>query len=320
MPILKNQQIHEADTQPIAIEQQHQKPRALYCRLLFFIVVTNIVTLILAVATTLWIINNLDIVSEILPVELVLRAPHISGSPSQTLPSQESPIETSLLRPISTSKALAPKQSDATVPVAKSTDVPTATATDVPTATATDVPTATATDVRTATATDVPTATRTSVPTAEPTAVTREIQDFPEYICTEGAVNLRQGAGYTNFGLVGQIFPGTRYQVVGAVEGESVYGNTTWYRIKHARKTAYVTAELTHLCSAQLQAPAQPQLQPQVQQPQPQPQPRFSCPSKPSCGNVSSCEEAHFIWKQCGYSRADGDGDGVPCERVCPGG
>lgn len=35
-----------------------------------------------------------------------------------------------------------------------------------------------------------------------------------------------------------------------------------------------------------------------------------------SCKSVSSCEEAVAMW--CGgYSRADGDNDGIPCENVC---
>lgn len=35
-----------------------------------------------------------------------------------------------------------------------------------------------------------------------------------------------------------------------------------------------------------------------------------------TCKQVSSCEEAVAIW--CGgYSRADGDSDGIPCENVC---
>ncbi|TKT83056.1 excalibur calcium-binding domain-containing protein [Aquamicrobium sp. LC103] len=35
-----------------------------------------------------------------------------------------------------------------------------------------------------------------------------------------------------------------------------------------------------------------------------------------SCKQVSSCEEAVELW--CGgYRRADGDGDGIPCENVC---
>jgi hypothetical protein len=35
-----------------------------------------------------------------------------------------------------------------------------------------------------------------------------------------------------------------------------------------------------------------------------------------SCQAVSTCQEAVEMW--CGgYSRADGDGDGIPCENVC---
>ncbi len=35
-----------------------------------------------------------------------------------------------------------------------------------------------------------------------------------------------------------------------------------------------------------------------------------------SCKAVSTCEEAVEMW--CGgYSRADGDDDGIPCENVC---
>lgn len=35
-----------------------------------------------------------------------------------------------------------------------------------------------------------------------------------------------------------------------------------------------------------------------------------------TCKSVSTCEEAVELW--CGgYSRADGDGDGIPCENVC---
>ncbi|HEX2134922.1 MAG TPA: excalibur calcium-binding domain-containing protein [Microvirga sp.] len=35
-----------------------------------------------------------------------------------------------------------------------------------------------------------------------------------------------------------------------------------------------------------------------------------------SCQAVSTCREAVIMWCE-GYSRADGDGDGVPCENVC---
>ncbi len=43
----------------------------------------------------------------------------------------------------------------------------------------------------------------------------------------------------------------------------------------------------------------------------------FSCGPKRFCREMSSCEEARFHLEQCGLTRLDGDGDGVPCEKLC---
>ncbi|QZA79555.1 thermonuclease family protein [Deefgea tanakiae] len=43
----------------------------------------------------------------------------------------------------------------------------------------------------------------------------------------------------------------------------------------------------------------------------------FSCGSKRYCKEMSSCEEAKFYLQHCGATRIDGDGDGVPCEKLC---
>jgi len=43
---------------------------------------------------------------------------------------------------------------------------------------------------------------------------------------------------------------------------------------------------------------------------------KFSCVKK-SCKNMSSCEEAYYQLKTCGYGRLDRDKDGVPCENIC---
>ena len=43
----------------------------------------------------------------------------------------------------------------------------------------------------------------------------------------------------------------------------------------------------------------------------------FSCGSKSTCGQMSSCEEAMFYLNQCGLTRLDRDRDGVPCESIC---
>jgi hypothetical protein len=43
----------------------------------------------------------------------------------------------------------------------------------------------------------------------------------------------------------------------------------------------------------------------------------FTCAGKRRCGEMTSCEEAKFYLTVCGVTRLDGDGDGVPCERLC---
>lgn len=43
----------------------------------------------------------------------------------------------------------------------------------------------------------------------------------------------------------------------------------------------------------------------------------LACGSKRTCGQMAGCEEARFHLAQCGLSRLDIDGDGVPCEALC---
>ena len=43
----------------------------------------------------------------------------------------------------------------------------------------------------------------------------------------------------------------------------------------------------------------------------------FTCGTKRFCREMASCKEAMFYLNQCGLSRLDGDGDGVPCESTC---
>ena len=45
--------------------------------------------------------------------------------------------------------------------------------------------------------------------------------------------------------------------------------------------------------------------------------PSHSCGSKHYCKEMSSCDEAKFYLNQCGLTRLDRDGDGIPCESVC---
>lgn len=45
----------------------------------------------------------------------------------------------------------------------------------------------------------------------------------------------------------------------------------------------------------------------------------FICGGKRYCREMSHCDEAKFYLRQCGLSRIDGDGDGIPCEKICRG-
>lgn len=59
-----------------------------------------------------------------------------------------------------------------------------------------------------------------------------------------------------------------------------------------------------------------------TRRPAPRPEARSenrACGSKRVCGEMASCEEAYFHLRECGLSRLDGDGDGVPCEAICRG-
>jgi hypothetical protein len=44
---------------------------------------------------------------------------------------------------------------------------------------------------------------------------------------------------------------------------------------------------------------------------------RQQCGGKRTCGEMNGCAEANFYLDECGVSRLDGDGDGVPCESIC---
>ncbi|WP_367180753.1 excalibur calcium-binding domain-containing protein [uncultured Parasphingopyxis sp.] len=41
------------------------------------------------------------------------------------------------------------------------------------------------------------------------------------------------------------------------------------------------------------------------------------CGNRRYCGQMRSCREAQFYYRQCGVRRLDGDRDGVPCESLC---
>ena len=45
--------------------------------------------------------------------------------------------------------------------------------------------------------------------------------------------------------------------------------------------------------------------------------PEVECGTKQTCTEMTTCEEAIAFLRQCKVTRIDGDGDGIPCEKLC---
>ena len=43
----------------------------------------------------------------------------------------------------------------------------------------------------------------------------------------------------------------------------------------------------------------------------------FHCDGRIRCADMTSCGEAEFFLKHCPEVKMDGDGDGIPCEKLC---
>ncbi len=44
---------------------------------------------------------------------------------------------------------------------------------------------------------------------------------------------------------------------------------------------------------------------------------KYSCQIRKNCKQIKTCNEAMFLLNECGFSRLDGDKDGIPCEDKC---
>jgi len=53
--------------------------------------------------------------------------------------------------------------------------------------------------------------------------------------------------------------------------------------------------------------------------PRDSPQPDYLCGSKQHCGQIVTCDEAHYHLTRCGVKALDPDGDGIPCDALCAG-
>lgn len=140
----------------------------------------------------------------------------------------------------------------------------------------------------------------------------------------------------TECDTVGQLQDGSTATVTGVVYGEAVRGNNRWYETTFNGVVSYVHSSLVSASPPTLvqQAAPPPVSAPVVEQPLPPapvvvppPQPPvssggFVCDCSKTCPNILTCEEAYFQLNQCGCTERDSDNppDGVPCERLCPGG
>ena len=141
---------------------------------------------------------------------------------------------------------------------------------------------------------------------------------------TRSAMNLRAGPG-TSYRRVGVLPEGARLEVVGQ--------SGDWYVIDFNGREAFVASWFTYDSppvqpaaeqplepnQGTLPQQAAPVREPPVSQPNQSIEPRFSCGARKTCPQLS-CDEAYFQLNNCGNKRLDNDGDGVPCESVCPGG
>lgn len=154
----------------------------------------------------------------------------------------------------------------------------------------------------------------------------------------------------TSCNTLGSLLRGEAVTILDTVEGQAVNtGNALWYEIDYRGESGYVYSALlserqptavptsraqTGSTGGQSGQPVQPQptqvlvstalptVPPLISTPVPPPPaaPSFVCNCSLTCEQMTSCEEAYFQLQQCGCRRRDGDGDGVPCENLCPGG
>lgn len=174
-------------------------------------------------------------------------------------------------------------------------------------------------------------ATRTPRPTRTPR------QSAQTYYVTGNTVNARS-CPRTDCDIVRTYSRGQSIRVVATVTGASVSGSTDWYEVRYRGRVIYVhsslvsstapsTAQPTRATnSGSVQptnapaAPVAPPPPPTENQSVAPPAASFTCSCDKTCEQIATCEEAYFQLNQCGCGRRDTDGDGVPCESICPGG
>lgn len=153
---------------------------------------------------------------------------------------------------------------------------------------------------------------------------------------TTTRANLRSCAS-TTCASIATVAANTAFAISGTEAGAVVAGSDRWYISQYNNRTVYIHSSVlsrnrvtvntgegssqgsSGSSSGSGNAPAAPPPQ-QPAAPPPPPAPNYSCNCSKTCEQMSSCAEAYFQLNQCGCGRRDGDGDGVPCENICPGG
>lgn len=139
-------------------------------------------------------------------------------------------------------------------------------------------------------------------------------------VTAPGNINLRGGPG-TNYPIAGTLSAGQTMRAEGR-NGDWLYlGNGRWiaaWVVTVAGTVSSLPTIAAPVAPAGAAAPAQPAQPAQPAHPPAAPA-GFTCNCSKVCGAMS-CEEAYFQLLQCGCKARDGDGDGVPCESICPGG
>lgn len=210
----------------------------------------------------------------------------------------------------------------------------TPTNTNTPTITYTPSKTLTPTITLTPTTTYTPSKTPTITPSAtitdtvEPSPVTPPPTNAPAVTYYVRATANARACEYTTCDIVTKLSAGDVVQVVGAVEGESVSGDTTWQRVSYNGQIVYVHNSLVSRNPIPTPAPVQVQ-QPVQEQPAlvstaPVSQPQFvpNCSGEVyDCGDLT-CSQMAIYWAACpgDPSGLDGsDDDGHYCENKCGG-
>lgn len=173
--------------------------------------------------------------------------------------------------------------------------------------------------------TRVPTSTQASATnrpaaTAQPTAAqSEEVREVsPRTYYAVNQINVR-ACPSTTCEVVTRLSAGAAITVNGEAEGEAVSnGNTIWYRLDVNGDEGYVYSGLVSQ-NAPVNNTA---IDTGSNQSQPvNPPAGAACPSTNyTCGSgLLTCEQA-YACLAAGNGSLDNDGDGVPCESICPGG